>query len=101
MQAYELSEEKAYAVLSFLKEYRESDDFSIEYSAQNINKLLMKIRVGEWIEEEVGLWDAIKKYRSDLFADHHTKAYVRAQVAITVFGSSEEKYKAVLEAEKR
>ena len=90
MQAYELSESKAYAILDFLKKYRDEDE--IEYSAKNINELLMKIRTGSWIREDVGLWDKIKRYREDLFASGMSKADVRAEVSITVFGSDPKKY---------
>lgn len=67
-QAYELSEEQGYAIFNFLKENAEK--YNIQYSTKNINEILMKIRQGKWLAEDVGLWDMIKEFREDYFKEH-------------------------------
>ena len=84
-QAYELSEEQGYAIFNFLKE--NADKYGIEYSTKNINSILIQIRQGEWLREEVGLWDLIRDYRKDLFSQGLSKEEVRQQVSSTFFGS--------------
>ena len=84
-QAYELSEEQGYAIFDFLRE--NADNYGIEYSTKNINEILMQIRQGDWLREEVGLWDLIRDYREDLFAKGYNKKQVRNEIAITFFGS--------------
>lgn len=84
-QAYELSEKSAYAIFDFLETKR--DELDIEYDTRNINKLIMKIREGSWLKEDVGLWDLIREYRADLFSQGMTAAEVRHTVSQTFFGS--------------
>lgn len=93
MQAYELSEKSAYAIFDFLEQNKEK--YGLEYDTSNINDMIMKIRQGEWLREDVQIWDLITDYRSDLFDKGYSKAQVRAQIAITMFGSDPEKYKDV------
>lgn len=93
MQAYELSEKSAYAIFDFLEQNKEK--YGLEYDTKNINDLIMKIRQGEWLREDVQIWDLITDYRSDLFDKGYSKAKVRAEIAITMFGSDPEKYKDV------
>lgn len=85
MQAYELSEKSAYAIFDFLE--TKKDELDIEYDTKNINDLIMKIRQGEWLREDVGIWDLIRDYRSDLFDKGLTKEEVRHAVSQTFFGS--------------
>lgn len=84
-QAYELSEEQGYAIFNFLKE--NAAKYGVEYSTKNINSILIQIRQGEWLREEVGLWDLIRDYRKDLFSQGLSKEEVRQQVSSTFFGS--------------
>lgn len=85
MQAYELSEKSAYAIFDFLE--TKKDELDIEYDTKNINDLIMKIRQGEWLREDVGIWDMIRDYRRDLFDKGLTKEEVRHAVSRTFFGS--------------
>ena len=94
MQAYELSEKSAYAIFDFLEQNKEK--YGLEYDTTNINDMIMKIRQGEWLREDVQIWDLITNYRSYLFDKGYSKAQVRAQIAITMFGSDPEKYKDVI-----
>ena len=68
-QAYELSEEQAYSIFDFLKQNREKYDIDVSF-IKNINSALMKIRQGEWLNSDVGLWDMIKDYRRDAYAKY-------------------------------
>lgn len=93
MQAYELSEKSAYAIFDFLEQNKEK--YGLEYDTSNINDMIMKIRQGEWLRQDVQIWDLITDYRSDLFDKGYSKARVRAEIAITMFGSDPDKYKDV------
>ena len=68
-QAYELSEEQAYSIFDFLKQNREKYDIDVSF-IKNINSALMKIRTGEWLESDVGLWDMIRDFRHDAYAKY-------------------------------
>lgn len=68
-QAYELSEEQAYSIFDFLKQNRKKYDIDVSF-IKNINSALMKIRQGEWLNSDVGLWDMIKDYRRDAYAKY-------------------------------
>ena len=68
-QAYELSEEQAYSIFDFLKQNREKYDIDVSF-IKNINAALMKIRQGEWLNSDVGLWDMIRDYRKDAYAKY-------------------------------
>lgn len=69
-QAYELSEEQAYSIFDFLKQNREKYDIDVSF-IKNINSALMKIRQGEWLNADVGLWDMIRDYRKEEFAKYN------------------------------
>ena len=86
-QAYELSEKQGYAIFDFLRQNAEKYD--IEYSTRNINEILMQIRQGDWLSNQVGLWDLISDYREDLFSKGYSKKDVRHEIAMTFFGSPE------------
>ena len=66
-QAYELSEEQAYSIFDFLKQNKEKYDIDVSF-IKNINAAIMKIRQGEWLNSDVGLWDMIKDFRHDAYA---------------------------------
>lgn len=72
-QAYKLSEEQAYAIFDFIKENREKYDIDVSF-IKNINSAIMKIRQGEWLEEDVGLYTMIKDYRREAFAKYNELA---------------------------
>ena len=65
-QAYKLSEEQAYSIFSFIKENREKYNIDVSF-IKNINAAIMKIRQGEWLEQDVGLYTMIKDYRKEAF----------------------------------
>lgn len=85
MQAYELSEKSAYAIFDLLEQKKE--ELGIDYDTSNINDLIMKIRQGEWLSEEVGIWDIISEERARLFKLGLTKKQVAKQISQTFFGS--------------
>ena len=72
-QAYKLSEEQAYSIFDFIKENREKYDIDVSF-IKNINSAIMKIRQGEWLEEDVGLYTMIKDYRKEAFAKYNELA---------------------------
>lgn len=89
-QAYEMSEQQGYAIFDFLKKHAEDYDIDLSF-IKNINKALMLIRSGQWLEEEVGLWQMIRDYREELkekLGDTKESAFKIAQsVAVTFYGS--------------
>lgn len=86
-QAYELSEQQGYAIFDFLRENAEK--YGVEYDTSNINEILMQIREGSWLREDVGIWDMIRDYREDLFEKGFDKKTVANMVGQTFFGSPE------------
>ena len=50
-------------------------------------ELFMKIRQGEFLREEVGLWDLISDFRVTMFKKGMTKEEVRKAVGQTFFNS--------------
>lgn len=69
-QAYKLSEEQAYAIFDFIKQNKDKYDIDVSF-IKNINTALMKIRQGEWLNADVGLWDMIRDYRKEEFAKYN------------------------------
>ena len=80
-QAYELSSRQAEAVAGYLfeneSEILEEMDLAYKYTDEagqeriNLKKkidLMMKIRQGEFIKEDIGLWDMINDFRDRYFA---------------------------------
>ena len=99
-QAYELSSKQGEVVAEYLLEnesetleeldlvYKYVDENGVE--RVNLKKkieLLMKIRQGEFISEEVGLWDMINDFRMQMFKKGMTKEEVRQAVGQTFFKS--------------
>ena len=72
-QAYKLSEEQAYAIFGFIKENKEKYNINASF-IKNINSAIMKIRQGEWLEEDVGLYTMIKDYRKEAFDKYNELA---------------------------
>ena len=68
-QVYELSEEQAYAIFGYIKEKLPTTEErkAIGFSFRNINQAIAKIRQGEFVKEELGLWNIIENERGRLF----------------------------------
>ena len=92
-QVYELSEEQAYAIFDYMKTLSKEEREALNFSYRNINAAIAKIRQGDFVKEELGLWDIIAAERDKLFEAGMSKKEVRAQIAITFFNSDPEKYK--------
>lgn len=99
-QAYELSSKQADVLGEYLLEneselleemglvYRYTDEEGVERI--NLKKridLFMKIRQGEFLREDVGLWDMISDFRLQMFKKGMTKEEVRKAVGQTFFNS--------------
>ena len=99
-QAYELSYRQADVLADYLLEnesdileeegliYRYIDEEGIE--RVNLKKkieLMMKIRQGEFISEDIGLWDMINDFRRNMFKKGMTKEEVKNAVGKTFFNS--------------
>ena len=99
-QAYELSSKQAEVLGEYLLE-NESDlleEMNLVYKYEdaegiervNLKKkieLMMKVRQGEFIREDVGLWEMISDFRMGLFKKGMTKEEVRKAVGQTFFNS--------------
>ena len=99
-QAYELSRAKARAVAEYLKreekqmlkdrglflrtEINEKGESVDIYKERNLTLL---IRQGQFVEEEVGLWDEIKDYYKVLTNQGFTAKEAKAQIGQTYFDS--------------
>ena len=66
-QVYELSEEQAYAIFDYMKTLSSKEREALNFSYKNINIAIAKIRQGEFVKEELGLWDIIQNRRNELF----------------------------------
>ena len=101
-QAYELSSRQADVLGEYLLEnepelleemdlvYRYTDEEGIE--RVNLKKkidLFMKIRQGEFLREDVGIWDMISDFRLQMFKKGMSKEEVRKAVGQTFFNSPE------------
>ena len=99
-QAYELSRAKARAVAEYLKreekqmlkdrglflrtEINEKGESVDIYKERNLTLL---IRQGQFVEEEVGLWDEIKDYYKVLTNQGFTAKEAKEQIGLTYFDS--------------
>lgn len=99
-QAYELSRAKARAVAEYLKreekqmlkdrglflrtEINEKGESVDIYKERN---LALLIRQGQFVEEEVGLWDEIKDYYKVLTNQGFTAKEAKEQIGLTYFDS--------------
>ena len=86
-QVYELSEEQAYAIFDYMKTLSPEERAELNFSYKNINAAIAKIRQGEFVKEELGLWDIIQAEREKLFAKGLTKNEVKHAISQTFFGS--------------
>lgn len=99
-QAYELSSKQANVLGEYLLE-NERDllekmnlvyKYTDEEGAERINlkkriDLMMQIRQGEFLREDVGLWDMINDFRANMFKKGMNKEEVRRAVGQTFFNS--------------
>ena len=99
-QAYELSSKQADVLADYLfeneREILEEEDLVYRYideeGKERINlkkkiELFMKIRQGELLREDVGLWDMISDFRASMFKKGMNKEDVRRAVSQTFFNS--------------
>ena len=99
-QAYELSSRQADVLGEYLLEnepeileemgltYKYSDEEGTErINLKKRIELMMKIRQGEFLREDVGLWDMISDFRLSMFKKGLTKEEVRKAVGQTFFNS--------------
>ena len=101
-QAYELSSRQADVLGEYLLEnepelleemdlvYKYTDEEGIE--RVNLKKkidLFMRIRQGEFLREDVGIWDMISDFRLQMFKNGMSKEEVRKAVGQTFFNSPE------------
>lgn len=99
-QAYELSSRQADVIVEYLLEneteileelnlnYRYVDESGVERI--NLKKkidLMMKIRQGEFLREDIGFWDMINDFRIQAFKKGMSKEDVKRQVGQTFFHS--------------
>ena len=99
-QAYELSSRQADVLGEYILENEKSllEEMDLTYKyideegVERINlkkriELMMKIRQGEFLREDVGLWDMISDFRVSMFKKGMTKEEVRKAVGQTFFNS--------------
>lgn len=86
-QVYELSEEQAYAIFDYMKTLSPEEREALNFDYRNINKAIAKLRQGEYVREELNLWEIIKEERDRLFASGLDKNEVRKKISQTFFGS--------------
>ncbi len=98
-QAYELSSAKARAVANYLlREERpmliekgylrvETNEAGEQIDVIKKRNLALLIRQGQFVEEEVGLWDEIKDYYKVLTNQGFTAKEAKAQIGQTYFNS--------------
>lgn len=86
-QVYELSEEQACAIFDYMKTLSPEERIELGFSYKNINKAIAKIRQGDFVREELDLWDIIKEEREKLFAAGLKRSEVAKRISQTFFGS--------------
>ncbi len=99
-QAYELSSRQADVLGEYLLENEAETleemnlvyKYTDEEGTERINlkkriELMMKIRQGEFLREDVGLWDMISDFRLSMFKKGLTKEEVKKAVGQTFFNS--------------
>lgn len=86
-QVYELSEDQAYAIFDYMKTLTPEERSELGFSYKNINKAIAKIRQGDFVREELDLWDIIREEREKLFASGLKRNEVAKRISQTFFGS--------------
>lgn len=66
-QVYELSEEQAYAIFDYMKTLSAEEREELNFSYKNINAAIAKIRQGDFVREDLDLWDIIQARRDNFF----------------------------------
>ena len=89
-QIYELSEKQAYAIFDYINTLSPEERKGIKLNMQNINRAIQKIREGSFVREDLGLWDAIRARRKELFEQGLKKAEVAAIVSNEFFYPEED-----------
>lgn len=86
-QVYELSEEQAFAIFDYMKTLSPEERAELNFSYKNINAAIAKIRQGDFVREDLDLWDIIREERERLFASGLDKKEVAHKISQTFFGS--------------
>ena len=100
-QVYELSSPKARAISDYL--LREERDILAEKGILRVEtdeegkiqdvvkrrKLLQLVRQGDFVKEEIGLWDEISNYYQSLLANGYKSTEAKKVIGQTYFRSSE------------
>lgn len=89
-QVYELSEKQAYSIFDYMKTLSEEERKEIGFNYKNINKAIIKIREGRFVREDLGLWDAIRERRKELFEQGFKKSEVASIVSNEFFYPEED-----------
>lgn len=89
-QVYELSEKQAYAIFDYMKTLSPEERKGIKFNYKNINRAITKLREGKFVREELGLWDAIRERRKDLFEAGYSKNEVASIVSNEFFYPEED-----------
>lgn len=66
-QLYELSEEQAYGIFDYMKTLSPEEKEKLNFDYKNINAAIAKIRAGDFVREQLGLWNLIENKRAELF----------------------------------
>ena len=86
-QVYELSEQQSYAIFDYMKTLSPEEREELGFSYRNINTAIAKIRQGEFVREDLDLWEIIRSEREKLFAEGLKKTEVAKRISQTFFGS--------------
>lgn len=88
---YEISEKQAYAIFDYMKTLSPEERKALNFSYRNINTAIAKIRTGEFVSEDLGLWDLIKERRAQLFQNGYSKKEVKEIISQEFFYPKEKK----------
>ena len=66
-QVYELSEKQAKSIFEYMRTLPKEELEKVDFSYKNVNEAMLKIRQGDFVREDLGLWDAIREKRDQLF----------------------------------
>lgn len=86
-QIYELSEEQAYAIFDYIQTLSPEERQEIGFSFRNINTAIAQIRQGDYVREELDLWEIISNERDRLAASGLSKKEIAHKISQTFFGS--------------
>lgn len=86
-QVYELSEEQAYSIFKYMKTLSPEERQNLDFNFRNINAAIAKIRQGDYVKEELGLWDIIASERQRLAELGMNRKDIAKKISQTFFGS--------------